>query len=113
MRHDQRKQQQTTKWYVHADLHADDPAVLPLGEGVLEGLQFGGKRNYDYGEVQLKGTQIVNVDELDYLRFEGAETYLTELVTSSVLKAEYPDANGQTVPWRWAENRDKYQESYK
>jgi len=25
--------------------------VLPFGEDVLEGLQFGGKRNYGYGEV--------------------------------------------------------------
>jgi hypothetical protein len=51
---DQRKQQQTTKWYVHVCLHADDPAVLPLGEDVLESPQFGGKRSYGYGEVELK-----------------------------------------------------------
>ncbi|APW97814.1 hypothetical protein CHINAEXTREME_08490 [Halobiforma lacisalsi AJ5] len=105
-REDQRKQQQTTKWYVHAYLHADDPAVLPLGEDVLEGLQFGGKRNYGYGEVQLKDTQMVDLDELDYSRLEGAETYLIELVTPFVLASEYPEANDRTIPWWWAENRD-------
>ena len=104
-REDQRKQQQTTKWFVHAYLHADDPTVLPLHEDVLESLQFGGKRNYGYGEVQLKDTQIVDLDELDYSRLEGAETYLIELVTPFVLASEYPEANNRTVPWWWAENR--------
>jgi 3D (Asp-Asp-Asp) domain-containing protein len=51
-RQDQRKQQQTTKWCVHAD----DPTVFPLGKNVLEDIQFGGKRNYGYGEVHLKDT---------------------------------------------------------
>jgi len=105
-REGQRKQQQTTKWYVHAYLHADDPAVLPLGEDVLEDLQFGGKRNYGYGEVQLKDTQMVGLDELDYSRLEDAETHLIELVTPFVLESEYPDANGSPVPWWWAECRD-------
>ena len=39
-----RKQQQTTKWYINTYLHADGPDTLPLGEDVLDGLQFGGKR---------------------------------------------------------------------
>jgi hypothetical protein len=43
---DARKQQQTTRWYLNTYLHADDPDVLPLGEDVLDRLQFGGKRNY-------------------------------------------------------------------
>ena len=98
-REDQRKQQQTTKWYVHAYLHADDPAVLPLGEDVLEGLQFGGKRNYGYGEVKLKNTQMVSLDELNYSRLEDAETYLVKLVTPFVLESEYPNAHDQDVPW--------------
>mgnify|MGYP007038818114 FL=1 len=51
-RQDQRKQQQTTKWCVHAN----DPTVFPLGKNVLEDIQFGGKRNYGYGEVHLKDT---------------------------------------------------------
>ncbi|MFB6297212.1 MAG: hypothetical protein ABEH56_01695, partial [Salinirussus sp.] len=87
-REDQRKQQQTTKWYVHAYLHADDPAVLPLGEAVFDGLQFGGKRNYGYGEVELKDTQMIDLDGLDYSRLDGAETYLIELVTPFVLASE-------------------------
>jgi hypothetical protein len=105
-RDDQRKQQHTTKWYVHAYLHADDPAVIPLGEDMLEGLQFGGKRNYGYGEVQLKDTLIMDLNELDYSRLEGAETYLIELVTPFVLESAYPDADDQPVPWWWAETRD-------
>jgi uncharacterized membrane protein len=96
-REDQRKQQQTTKWYVHAYLHADDPAALPLGEDSLEGLQFGGKRNYGYGEVQLKDTQMVDLEELDYSRLEGAGTYLIELVTPFVVETEYPDAADTTT----------------
>ena len=104
-REDQRKQRQTTKWYVHAYLHADDPAVLPLGEDVLEGLQFGGKRNYGYGEVQLKDTQLVDLDKLDYSRVNGAEAYLIALLTPFVLESEYPEANSCTIPWWWAKDR--------
>ena len=106
-RKDQRKQHQTTKWYVHAYLHADDPDTLPLGEDVLGRLQFGGKRNYGYGEVELKDTQTVDLNALDYLRLEGAETYLIEIVTPFVLESEYPAASDQPVPWWWAENRDE------
>jgi hypothetical protein len=98
-REDQRKQQRTTKWYVHAYLHADDPAVLPLDEDVMEGLQFGGKRNYGYGEVKLKDTQMVDLNELDYSRLEGAETYLIELMTPFVVESEYPEASDHSVPW--------------
>lgn len=98
-REDQRNQQQTTKWYVHAYLHADDTTVLPLDEDVLEGLQFGGKRNYGYGEIQLKNTQMVDLDELDYSRLESAETYLIELVTPFVLESEYPNVDDRPVPW--------------
>ncbi|MDB2294145.1 hypothetical protein PM085_18145 [Halorubrum ezzemoulense] len=106
-REDQRKQQQTTKWYVHAYLYADDPAVLPLSEDVLEDPQFGGKRNYGYGEVELKDTQLVDLDNLDYSRLEDAETYLIKLLTPFVLKSEYPEANDCTIPSWWAENRDE------
>ena len=44
-----RKQQQTTKWYINTYLHADRGDALPLDESALDGLQFGGKRNYGYG----------------------------------------------------------------
>ena len=106
-RKDQRKQQQTTKWYIHVYLHADDSAVLPLDEDGMEGFQFGGKRNYGYGEVELKDTQMVDLNELDYSRLEDAKTYLVELVTPFVLESEYPEASDQQVPWWWAENRDE------
>lgn len=105
-REDQRKQRQTTKWYVHAYLHADDPTVLPLGEDVLDGHQFGGKRNYGYGEVTLKDTQMVALDTLDYSRLDDAETYLIELVTPFVLESEYPAVNDRPVPWWWTENSE-------
>ena len=105
-REEQRKQQQTTKWYVHGYLHADDPTTLPLGEALLDKLQFGGKRNYGYGEVQLKETQIVDLEALDYSRLDDVEAYLIELVTPFVVNSEYPEANDTTVPGWWAENRD-------
>jgi hypothetical protein len=49
---------------------------------------------------------MVDLDELDYSRLEGAETYLIELVTPFVLASEYPDADDRPVPWWWAEDRD-------
>jgi len=105
-REDQHKQQQMTKWYIHAYLHTDEPTVLPLGEDVLDGLQFGGKRNYGYGEVELKDTQMVDINELDYSRLESAGMYLIELVTPFVTTSAYPDVNDRPVPWWWAENRE-------
>jgi hypothetical protein len=54
----------------------------------------------------MKDTQMVDLDELDYSRLEGAETYLIELVTPFVLASEYPEANDRSIPWWWAENRD-------
>jgi hypothetical protein len=67
---DVRKQQQTTKWYINAYLHADRDTVLPIEERALDGLQFGGKRNYGYGITRLKDTQIVDLETLDYSRFK-------------------------------------------
>jgi len=106
-RADQQKQSQTTTWYIHAYLHTEEPTVLPVDEAVLDTLQFGGKRNYGYGEVELKDTQLVDLDELDYSRLENAERYLIELVTPFVLKSEYPDATTTPVPWWWDETRDE------
>ena len=103
---EQHRQRQTTNWYIQAYLHADDPTVLPLGEDVLTGLQFGGKRNYGYGEVTLQDTQLVALNELDYSRLEGAERYHIEVVTPSVLQSEYPSASDCAVPWWWAADRD-------
>jgi hypothetical protein len=99
---DHRKDAQTTKWYVHAYLHADDPDVLPLGEDVLDGLQFGGQRNYGYGMTRLKDTQVVDLDALDYSRLRDAEAYILEVVTPYVLRSEYPATNDVDVPWWWS-----------
>ena len=100
-----RKTQQTTKWYIHAYLHADDPNILPLGEDVLDSLQFGGKRNYGYGTTRLKDTQLVDLDDLDYSRLTDDETFLIEVTTPFVLESAYPSAATQDVPWWWKENR--------
>lgn len=105
-----RKDKQTTKWYIQASLHADDSPVLPLSDASLNGLQFGGKRNYGYGDVGLKETRLVDIDELDYSRLESAETYLIELLTPFVLESEYPAANDKSVPWWWAESRGDIRE---
>lgn len=103
---DNRRGKQTTKWYVHAYLHADDPAMLPLGEATLSDVQFGGKRNYGYGEATLKDTRVVDLDALDYSRLEDADAYLIRLVTPFVTASEYPGVNDVAVPWWWAESRN-------
>jgi len=100
-----RKQQQTTKWYINAYLHADRDDILPIEERALEGLQFGGKRNYGYGITRLKDTQVVDLEALDYSRLEDGEAFILELVTPFVLKSEYPNAHDQDVPWWWKEDR--------
>lgn len=99
------RQQQTTKWYITAYLHADDPNVIPLDEDVLDSLQFGGKRNYGYGVTQLKDTQVVNLDGIDYSRLKDADSFLVEVTTPFVLESEYPSAADQEIPWWWKENR--------
>lgn len=101
-----RQQQETTTWYISAYLHADQKDVLPIADAALDGLQFGGKRNYGYGATRLKETQMVDLDELDYSRLDGYSTYLLELTTPFVLESEYPDADNQPVPWWWNESRD-------
>ena len=74
---------------------------------MLTGLQFGGKRNYGYGEVTLQDTQLVSLDELDYSRLDGAETHLIDVITPFVLQSEYPGASDGPVPWWWAADRDE------
>jgi len=103
---DARKQQQTTKWYVNAYLHAERDDILPVEERALDGLQFGGKRNYGYGTTQLKDTQVVDLEALDYSRLDDGEAYILELVTPFVLESEYPNAHDQDVPWWWDVDRD-------
>ena len=107
---DARNQQRTTKWYCNAYLHADRDAVLPVADEVLDGLQFGGKRNYGYGTTRLKETQLVDLDALDYSRLRESEGCRLELVTPFVLESEYPDASGQCVPWWWDADRGELRE---
>ncbi|MFC6765363.1 hypothetical protein [Natrinema soli] len=102
---DARNQHQTTKWYITAYLHADRDNVLPLAEHVLDGLQFGGQRNYGYGVTRLKDTQVIDVETLDYSRLDDSEEYLLELVTPVVLESAYPNAHDQDDPWWWREDR--------
>lgn len=107
---DARKQQQTTKWYLNAYLHADRDDVLPLEEEVLDGLQFGGKRNYGYGTTRFKETQLVDLDALDYSRVRESERFRLELVTPFVLESEYPNTVDVDVPWWWSVERGALRE---
>ncbi|AEM57274.1 hypothetical protein HISP_08525 [Haloarcula hispanica N601] len=99
------KKQQTTKWYVHAYLHADGSDCIPIEDRHLDGLQFGGKRNYGYGAVSLKDTQVVDIESLDFSRLEAADEYVLSLTTPFVLETEYPCAADQDIPWWWAVDR--------
>ena len=107
---DARNQQRTTKWYLNAYLHADSDDVLPLEEEVLDGLQFGGKRNYGYGMTRFKETQLVDLNALDYSRLRECERFSLELVTPFVLESEYPNTVDQVVPWWWGVERDALRE---
>jgi len=102
---DHQADKQTTSWYVHAYLGADDSSLLPVDDGVLDGLQFGGKRNYGYGQVSLKETQVVDLNALDYSRLLDLKTYHIELTTPYVLETTYPNADDMPVPWWWAAER--------
>ncbi|MDL0118813.1 hypothetical protein PNQ29_03520 [Halobacterium salinarum] len=107
---DARKQQQTTKWYINAYLHANHDNILPIGEDVLDGLQFGGKRNYGYGTTHLKATQLIDLDTLDYSRLRDGQSYCLELVTPYVLESDYPNAADQRIPSWWHEDRTDLRE---
>jgi hypothetical protein len=75
------RDRETTRRYLHAYLHADDPGILPLGEDELDAIQVGGKRNYGYGMADLEATRVVDLDALDYDRLTGANAYCVELET--------------------------------
>ena len=92
---------QTTTWYVQAYIHADDPSILPLADAALDGLQFGGQRNYGYGMTHLKDSQMVDLDALDYGRLATADAHRLELVTPFVLESAYPGADDYDIPWWW------------
>ena len=100
-----RNRRRTTKLYVTAYLHADSPSVLPLKKDHIDGLQFGGKRNYGYGTVRLKESQLIDLKTLDYSRLEDADAYRLQLVTPFVLESESTTADDRDVPWWWREQR--------
>jgi len=105
-----KKHHQTTTWYINAYLHADHDDCLPIDETLLDGLQFGGKRNYGYGITQLKDTQVVDLAALDYSRIQNGEAFSIQLMTPYVLESEYPNAADQNVPWWWQADRHDLRE---
>lgn len=90
-----------TTWYIHAYLHADGEDAIPLSEATLDQLQFGGRRNYGFGEVSLSDTQTIDLDALDYSRIADADDHLLAVVSPYVLATEYPHADDRDVPWWW------------
>ncbi|MFC7135265.1 MULTISPECIES: hypothetical protein [Salinibaculum] len=102
-----RKNTHTTGLFVHAYLHAEKSGILPVEDDELDGIQFGGQRNYGYGTTRLKATQTVDLDTLAYTRLEESDSFVLELVTPFVLRSTYPDTNDVDVPWWWsAEDED-------
>ena len=96
-----RDRRRSVSWYVHCYVSSDVDGVLPLSEGVLDGLQVGGARNYGFGDVSVVETQLVDLDALDYAGVRGADGLQLELVTPYVLTSEAPNADSQSVPWWW------------
>jgi hypothetical protein len=96
----------TTSWFVHAYLHSDTEDILPLDDSVLDGLQFGGLRNYGYGATRLKDTKLVDLDSIDYSRISESDEHLIEILTPFVLESEYPGTNDVQVPSWWMESRE-------
>nr|WP_231990874.1 hypothetical protein [Natronobacterium gregoryi] len=101
-----RDHRRSVSWYLHCYLHVqpgDD--VLPLSEGVLDGVRVGGARNYGFGELSVAEMQVVDVEALDCSRLEAAqgsdEPCWVELVTPYVLETEHPCGDDQSIPWWW------------
>ena len=97
----------TTNWFVSAYLSATDDSLLPLEEGVLDGVQFGGKRNYGYGTTRLVDTQIIDLDRIEYSCLRNADAFVLKLTTPYVLESSYPAADDQDIPCWWTETRDE------
>ena len=91
----------TSSWCVHCYITSDDDSLLPISSDVLDGLQFGGKRNYGYGITNLADTQVIDLDELDYSRITDADDHLIELVTPFVVESEFTRVDNQDIPWWW------------
>jgi len=96
-----RQQTDTTQWNIHCYLHSDDPSVLPLPDGVLDGLQFGGRRNFGYGITELKQTATFTLSELSFTELEDADRYLVKFITPYVLTSEHPNTTPHNIPWWW------------
>lgn len=103
-----RAETERTAWYVYAYLHADREGILPLGEGALDGLQFGGERNFGYGYTRLKDTQLVDLGSLDYSHLRDGNAYILKLVTPYVLRSEYPSVNDVELPWWWSVSNERH-----
>jgi hypothetical protein len=95
-----------TTWYVHAYLHADGADLLPLSEATLNGLQFGGARNYGYGITSIKDTDTVDLSELDYSWIHDADSHVVELITPYVLSSDHPQGDTMPIPWWWDQTLD-------
>lgn len=94
------------QWYIHAYLTAPKGSgILPLSESELDNLQFGGDRNYGFGQVSIKDTQsegeLTDLDSLDYSALRDADGYVLELMTPYVLESEYPHTNDREIPNWW------------
>lgn len=72
---DARKQQQTTRWYVNAYLHADDPEFCHSARTCLTGYSSAAS-----GTTTLKYTQVVDLETLDYSHLEDGKAFILELV---------------------------------
>jgi len=96
-----------TTWYIHCYLHATDDSLLPLDEATLDGVQFGGARNYGYGQTRLKDTQLVDCGQLSYDSLREADEHLIKLVTPYVTQSEMPHTDDVFgPPWWWDTNGD-------
>lgn len=90
------------KWFMHAYITAPEQSdILPLSDAELTGIQVGGKRNYGYGELSVKDTQLTDLAELDYSRVRDANSHILELITPYVLESEYPHTNERDIPKWW------------
>lgn len=91
-----------SQWFIHAYLTApEESEVLPLSEDRLDGLQFGGGRNYGFGEVAVKDTMTTDLGSLDYSTVVEADSHVLELLTPYVLQSEYPRTPDREIPNWW------------
>lgn len=99
---EQRNSKRSVSWYVHCYFHdGGSDEVVPLADSVLDGLQVGDARNYEFGELSLADTQCVDLADLDYSRVREASDVQLRLVTPYVLASSYSGADSQSVPSWW------------